>query len=138
MRCHLPCRTLPEPRAELGLARTNCDRRRWAAAMHPRFVWRLFIVIALGSHASGLAAQERTIDEIKIETQARAERGAYPLIGLDPGDVREALASIKTRDRDEWATAWSAVADRYYEAATTLSSPEERRSNYLRAGRLYY
>jgi len=35
-------------------------------------------------------------------------------------------------------TAWSAVADRYYKAATTLSSPEERRANYLRAWRLYY
>jgi esterase FrsA len=138
MRFHFPCRTQREHRAELGLARTDCDRRRWATAKYPRFVWRLLIVIALGSHASGLAAQERTIDEIKIETQARAERGAYPLIGLDPGDVREALASIKTRDRDEWATAWSAVADRYYNAATTLSSPEERRSNYLRAWRLYY
>jgi esterase FrsA len=104
--------------------------------LHPP--WRLLIVIALGSLASGLAAQERTIDEIKVETQARAERGAYPLIGLDPGDVREALASIRTRDRDEWAAAWSAIADRYYKAATTLSSPEERRSNYLRAWRLYY
>lgn len=83
-------------------------------------------------------AQERTIDEIKIEAQARAERGAYPLIGLDPGDVREALANIKTRDRDEWAAAWSAVADRYYKAATALNSPVERRSNFLRAWRLYY
>ena len=83
-------------------------------------------------------AQERTIDEIKIEAQARAERGAYPLIGLDPGDVREALANIKTRDRDEWAAAWSAVADRYYKTATALNSPVERRSNFLRAWRLYY
>src|SRR5260370_3796971 len=138
MRFHPHGRRWCEHRAELGLARTNCDRRRRAAATHPRVVWRLLIVIALGSHASGRAAQERTMDEIKVETQARAERGAYPLIGLDPGDVREALASIKTRDRDEWATAWSAVADRYYKAAATLSSPEERRSNYLRAWRLYY
>src|SRR3984893_12990035 len=138
MRFHFPCRTWREHRAELGLARTNREWRRWAPAKHPRFVCRLLIVIALGSHASGLAAQERTIDEIKAETQVRAERGAYPLIGLDPTDVREALANIKTRDRDEWAAAWSAVADRYAQAAARSTSVAERRSNYLRAWRLYY
>ena len=83
-------------------------------------------------------AQERTIEEIKVEAQARAERGAYPLIGLDPGDVREALSHISTRDRDEWAAGWSAVADRYYKAAEAATSTEEQRKNYLRAWRLYY
>src|SRR6478736_1207070 len=82
--------------------------------------------------------RERTIEEIKIEAQARAERGGYPLIGLDPTDVREALSNIETRDPDEWARAWSAVADRYYKAAATAPSPEERRKDYLRAWRLYY
>src|SRR5216684_4713707 len=98
----------------------------------------LLIVVALGSHASGLPAQERTIAEIKVEAQARAERGAYPLIGLDPADVREALANIKTRDRDEWAAAWSEVAQRYYKAAEASQSPQEKRKNFLRAWRLYY
>jgi esterase FrsA len=84
------------------------------------------------------APRERTIEEIKIEAQARAERGGYPMIGLDPSDVREALSNIKTRDRDEWAAAWSAVADRYYKAAAAASSSDERRKNYLRAWRLYY
>jgi esterase FrsA len=83
-------------------------------------------------------AQERTIEEIKVEAQERAERGAYPLIGLDPADVREALGRIKTRDRDEWAAAWSAVADRYYGAAAGSPSADEQRANYLRAWRLYY
>ena len=83
-------------------------------------------------------AQERTIEEIKAEAQGRAERGAYPLIGLDPSDVHEALTTVKTRDRDEWAAAWSAVADRYYRAAERSTSVDERRSNYLRAWRLYY
>jgi esterase FrsA len=83
-------------------------------------------------------AQERTIEEIKAEAQERAERGAYPLIGLDPADVHEALTTVKTRDRDEWAAAWSAVADRYYRAAERSTSVDERRSNYLRAWRLYY
>jgi hypothetical protein len=83
-------------------------------------------------------AQERTIEEIKAEAQERAERGAYPLIGLDPADVHEALTTVKTRDRDEWAAAWSAVAERYYRAAERSTSVDERRSNYLRAWRLYY
>src|ERR1700757_4450885 len=34
--------------------------------------------------ADAQTARERTIEEIKVEAQARAERGAYPLIGLDP------------------------------------------------------
>jgi dipeptidyl aminopeptidase/acylaminoacyl peptidase len=88
--------------------------------------------------ARAQATRERTIEEIKIEAQARAERGGYPLIGLDPADVREALSKIMTRDRDEWARAWSGVADRYYQAASTATSPDERRKNYLRAWRLYY
>jgi esterase FrsA len=56
---------------------------------------------------------ERTIDEIKIEAIHRAEVGQYPLIGLDPGDVKEAFASIHTRKTKtsgrrplwEWPTA---------------------------------
>jgi pimeloyl-ACP methyl ester carboxylesterase len=84
------------------------------------------------------ANNKRTINEIKVEAQARAERGAYPLIGLDPTDVREALAHIGTRDADEWSSAWSAVADHYYGVAKESSNAQERRSNYLRAWRLYY
>jgi dipeptidyl aminopeptidase/acylaminoacyl peptidase len=84
------------------------------------------------------AAQERTIEEIKIEAQARAERGGYPLIGLDPADVREALSTIETTDRDEWARGWSRVADRYYQVASAATASDERRKNYLRAWRLYY
>jgi pimeloyl-ACP methyl ester carboxylesterase len=88
--------------------------------------------------AAAQPAPERTIEEIKVETQARAERGAYPVIGLDPGDVREALSTIKTRDPDEWAAAWSGVADRYYRTAESLSAADQKRANYLRAWRLYY
>ncbi|HEY5341704.1 MAG TPA: alpha/beta fold hydrolase [Candidatus Aquilonibacter sp.] len=55
----------------------------------------------------------RTLAEVKAEALARAERGSYPLIGLEPADVRAALAAITTTDRDEWAAAWSAIGDRY-------------------------
>jgi esterase FrsA len=94
------------------------------------------LIGATAAHAQ--TTPDRTIDEIKVEAQARAERGAYPLIGLDPTDVREALANIKSRDRDEWAAGWSEVAQRYYKRAEASQSPEERRRNFLRAWRLYY
>ena len=90
--------------------------------------------------ASRAAAQvpERTIAEIKIETQARAERGAYPLGGIDPADARDALARITTRERDDWAAGWSAVADSYAAAAERAATPAERDKDLVRAWRLYY
>jgi hypothetical protein len=85
-------------------------------------------------------APPRTIEELKAETQARADRNAYPLIGLKPADVREALAHIATLDRDEWAAAWSAVAARYVadaKAAEAAGRAREAQENFLMAWRLY-
>ena len=95
---------------------------------------------ALCLAATTAAAQipERTIDEIKLETQARAERGAYPLGGLQPGDVREALALISTRDRDDWAQGWTTIANRYRDAAQAATTDAARDAAWLRAWRLYY
>jgi len=81
---------------------------------------------------------ERTIEELKVETQARADKGAYPVIGLLPADVREALAMIKTRDRDEWAHAFSTVAQRYLDAAAHAGTDAEKDTDYVRAWRLFY
>ena len=36
----------------------------------------------------------------------------YPLIGLDPDDVKEAFGHINTKDKDEWAAAFMGVADK--------------------------
>jgi esterase FrsA len=82
---------------------------------------------------------ERTIEEIKIEAVRRAENGMYPLIGLDPADVREALASVKTRDKDEWATAFMAVADKYAAEAKAVETtdPQKANADYIRAWRLF-
>jgi len=82
---------------------------------------------------------ERTIEEIKTEAIHRAENGMYPLIGLDPADVREAFASIKTRDKDEWAAAFIAVADRYVAEGKALEATDPAKANadYVRAWRLY-
>ena len=83
--------------------------------------------------------QERTLDEIKAEAIHRAENGMYPLIGLDPGDVREAFTSIHTKDKDEWAAAFMRVADRYDSEAKSLEKTDPTRANadYIRAWRLY-
>lgn len=91
----------------------------------------------LGAAPCFAQAPERTIDEIKTEAQARAERGGYPLIGLDPADVRDALAGIATRDADEWAANWTRVADKYMAQAATATDPAARNADYVRAWRLY-
>ena len=82
---------------------------------------------------------ERTIDEIKTEAIHRAEVGQYPLIGLDPGDVKEAFASIHTKDKDEWAAGFMGVADRYMNEAKSLekTDPVKANADYVRAWRLY-
>ena len=93
--------------------------------------------LALGMPALAQSA-DRTIEEIKTETLARAQTGAYPTLGIDPADARDAVELIKTRDPDEWAAGWSAIADRYMAKAKAASDPKEADKNYLRAWRLYY
>ncbi len=82
---------------------------------------------------------ERTIDEIKAEAIHRAEVGQYPLIGLDPADVKEAFDKIHSKDKDEWAAAFMAVADRYFNEAKSLekTDPTKANADYIRAWRLY-
>ncbi len=70
-------------------------------------------LFVLSPAARAQQPSERTLDEIKAEAVKRAENGMYPLIGLDPADVREAFSKISSTDNDEWAAAFSAVADHY-------------------------
>ena len=83
--------------------------------------------------------RERTIDEIRVEAIHRAEVGQYPLIAIDPADVKEAFESIHTSDKDEWAAGFTRVADRYFNEARTLekSDPAKANADYVRAWRLY-
>ena len=83
--------------------------------------------------------KERTLDEIKTEALKRAENGMYPLIGLDPADVREAFSHINSTDNDEWAAAFIAVADRYMNEGKALqtSDPTKANADFIRAWRLY-
>ena len=82
---------------------------------------------------------ERTLDEVKEEALKRAENGMYPMIGLDPADVREAFQSVHKMDNDEWAAAFMRVADRYMAEGKTLEATDSAKASaaYIRAWRLY-
>ncbi|MGB8457859.1 MAG: alpha/beta hydrolase [Candidatus Acidiferrum sp.] len=97
------------------------------------------LVLLAASAVFAQAQKERTLDEIKTEAMKRAENGMYPLIGLDPADVKEAFASIKTSDKDEWAAAFSAVADRYMTQAKAAETTDPAKASalYVKAWRLY-
>src|SRR5215469_13238470 len=63
----------------------------------------------------------------------------YPLIGLDPADVRDAFQSILSADKDEWAAAFMKVADRYMAEGKSLEAIDRAKADvdYIRAWRLY-
>jgi esterase FrsA len=103
------------------------------------FFLTFFVLISASALAQKEERRERTIDEIRVEAIRRAEVGQYPLIGLDPGDVKEAFESIHTSDKDEWAAGFMHVADRYFNEAKSLekSDPAKANADYIRAWRLY-
>jgi hypothetical protein len=99
----------------------------------------LSLLSALSTSAQEKEKQERTIEEIKTEAVRRAEVGQYPLIGLDPADVKEAVSHVQTKDKDEWAAAFMGVADRYFNEAKSLEKTDSAKANadYIRAWRIY-
>jgi esterase FrsA len=92
----------------------------------------------LGAATTHAQVSERTIDEIKAEATDRVQRGAYPMLGLDPKDVAEAFSKIQSRDRDEWARGFGAVADKYLREAAATSDPKQANADYVKAWRLLY
>src|SRR5512144_1412082 len=83
------------------------------------------VLVGLGA-ATAQMAPPRTLDELKEEVQARADRRAYPVAALDPTEVREALSNLKSLDRDEWAAVWSAVGDKRVAAAQAIVGTDRR------------
>jgi esterase FrsA len=84
--------------------------------------------------------EPRTWEEVKAETQARAERGAYPVFGISPGDARAALSNIYSFDPEQWGAAWMTIGDRYYvkgRAAEQNNASDAAAAEYLAAWRLY-
>jgi esterase FrsA len=106
---------------------------RWNVAR----VLRLACFLLLGAAAICCQAQERTLDELKAEAQKRADHNAYPFIGLNPGDVHEALTHINSLDADEWAAAWSAIGDRYADSGRSEKSSKTADDDFIKAW-LYY
>jgi esterase FrsA len=105
-----------------------------------RMLWFLPVIsLLMAGSAVAQERHERTIQEIKAETITRAENGGYPVIGIDPADLREAFALIKTSDKDEWGAAFISVADRYMSEgkALTDTDPTKANADYIRAWRLY-
>src|SRR2546428_2594425 len=94
-----------------------------------------FLPVALAALAVPALAQvaaPRTLTKLKAEVQERADRHAYPVSELDPAEVREALAVLKSLDRDEWAAAWSAIGDRHLAQGKALEA-----SNHAGASKHY-
>ena len=94
----------------------------------------LFLVLVSAFYCQ---AQERTLEELKAEAQKRADRNAYPFIGLTPDDVREALSHVNSLDADEWAYSWSAIGDRYAERGRSEKSSKAADDDFIKAW-LYY
>jgi esterase FrsA len=112
----------------------------WSRPQHSsQLAILLALILPVCNAAFSQERTERIIDEIKIEAVHRAEVGQYPLIGLDPGDLKEAFAFIHTRDKDEWAAGFMGVADRYMNEAKALekTDPTKANADYIRAWRLY-
>jgi len=107
--------------------------------MFKKCIYAMSFAVVLFSFSTQAQIKDRNIDEIKEEALYRAENGgAYPLIGLDLQDVKEALGQIKTRNPDEWAQAWGNVADKYMQQAKNAQSPEQASTLYKKAWRLYF
>jgi esterase FrsA len=81
--------------------------------------------------------QTRSWEELKAETQARADRGAYPVFGISSDDARAALAMINSLDPDEWGAAWMTLGDRHQYSARSIGERNEAQDAFLAAWRLY-
>jgi esterase FrsA len=82
------------------------------------------ILMASAVSASAQLAPPRTLEELKQEIQTRADRRAYPVSQLDPAEVREALANLKSQERDHWAATWGAIGDRHLAKAKAIEATD--------------
>ena len=98
----------------------------------------MFMCAAISAAAQ--MAPTRTWEELKAETQRRVDKNLGPVAGLKSEDAREALANIHSLDRNEWAAAWSAIAERYDKRAKSEETNKDTiaaRDDYFLAFRYY-
>jgi hypothetical protein len=81
----------------------------------------------------------RKLEELKDDCRSRVGRNAYPLTGRAAKDVAEAFGRIASLDRDEWASVWSDIAERYAAEAERQSNtaPMQARKLHLQAWKTY-
>jgi hypothetical protein len=64
-----------------------------SAAIAKRALWLIWLasLLALVGEPASAQTADLSIDEIKTETLARAQTGAYPALGIQPADAADAL-----------------------------------------------
>jgi esterase FrsA len=92
-------------------------------------IWMSLLASPATMAQSGIAPP-RTLEELKEETLTRVERNGYPGMGLKVDDAKEALSHINSLDRDEWASAWTAIGDRYRAQAEKAEGAAAREAFY--------
>lgn len=82
----------------------------------------------------------RTLEELKREAVLRADTSVYPMTGIDAGDTRRAMSHLASLAPDDWAAAWTSIADEYAEKAenSALSAPDTAARLFQRAWQTYY
>ena len=79
-------------------------------------------------------------DQLKQEVQRRSDRNMPPLGGVAPEDARAALSRVTSLDREQWALAFSSVADQHWERAQALETRDRAGAakEYWQAWRLFH
>jgi dienelactone hydrolase len=93
-----------------------------------------------GSGGALVPGGGRDLEQLKQEVERRADRNLPPLGGIAPEDARAALSSIRSLEREEWAQAWSDVAEYHWSEARALEAVDRAgaRERYWRAWRLHH
>jgi esterase FrsA len=91
-------------------------------------------------HGELVTGGGRTLEELKHEVLRRVERGLTPVGGIRMEDAKAALANIDSLSREQWAQAWSAVAEKHYDRAQTLAGKDAAKAaqSYWTAWRLHH
>ena len=113
--------------------------------LNARFIPPALLFAALVAAAPAHAVDQvtsRSIEELRQEIIDRAARKPQrsPAANLRVEDVREAVAAIKTLDRDEWARGFNIPADRHMAQGRKLEAEgkiREAREAFIAAYRLY-
>jgi hypothetical protein len=81
--------------------------------MHRRGRVAFLAALAFAGTALAQSWGPRGLEELKQETIRRAERSLGAIAGVKADDAREAMASLKSLEPDEWAAAWSRIGKRW-------------------------